>query len=100
MRLHVLIRLQPLRIYFNRDAVVRLASEKFEPGTATFKNKCMHITNQAYQVSDDEGFFHHPRSFLPKHLHNYIFLVNRAPNAPIIPQIRTFQTRNVGTCGT
>ena len=48
MRLHLFVRLNPLRIYIHQDSVVRLASEKYVPN-GKLANKCMHITNQAYQ---------------------------------------------------
>ena len=49
MRLHTFVRLNPLRIYIHQDAVVRLASEKYV-ANGKVDNKCMHITNQAYQT--------------------------------------------------
>jgi hypothetical protein len=49
MRLHTFVRLNPLRIYIHQDSVVRLASEKYL-ANGKVENKCMHITNQAYQT--------------------------------------------------
>ena len=48
MRLHLFVRLNPLRIYIHQDSVVRLASAKYV-ANGKLANKCMHITNQAYQ---------------------------------------------------
>lgn len=49
MRLHALLLFRPLRLYLHRDAIVRLASEPFRMDADLAANKCMHITNQAFQ---------------------------------------------------
>ena len=52
LRMHTFVRLNPLRIYVHNDAVVRLASVPYQTGTGSklLDDKCMHITNQAYQT--------------------------------------------------
>ena len=48
LRLYILVSgLRPLRIYFYKEGLVRIASEKYSLNINSFKNKFIHLTNTA-----------------------------------------------------
>ena len=56
LRLHVLVSgLKPLRIYLNKEFIVRISTKDFSLNIKNIKNKYIHLTNTGLNLNN-EGF--------------------------------------------